>query len=243
VVLGLAFTGCTSSSSTTPSCVASPVAGTACTPSIPACSTGPCAAFFCTAGGVWEVDQGCIRPLDAGHDSSASHPDAQTGCVNLVSGGPCAPNGFSCQGDGCNTFLCSAGIWLEERLCTVDGGAPPVDSGHDSEPSCTSGGAPCSSNTECCGGTCSQDVCCLPVNTTCKSAAQCCPPLFCNEGSCSQIRCIQDGGACGQLAGACCGGVCNSQSVCSPCVVSGGLCSNDDQCCGMSCAVGIGSCE
>jgi hypothetical protein len=127
------------------------------------------------------------------------------------------------------------------------GGASGSSSG-----GCQVDGVPCIAATQCCSGTCDNQVCggpvtCLADGSTCSSGPQCCSG-FCSHGACSgpTPTCVPDGGPC-KVPADCCNGSCVANVCQGPtpppvCVPSSNanLC---DQCLAKGCCQQVVACE
>lgn len=103
--------------------------------------------------------------------------------------------------------------------------------------SCRAGGSSCQSFTDCCSGTCANQVCtsCAGSGESCNGVA-CCGSLQCYQGVCGNCR--ADGTSC-NLASDCCSNICHLGS-CQSCAAMGGSCTNNAECCGgVACISGV----
>lgn len=103
---------------------------------------------------------------------------------------------------------------------------------------CKPGGQACQAFSECCSGTCANQICtdCGGVGQSCGGPGGCCLGLDCYQGTCAS--CKLDGDAC-QLASDCCSNICY-QGTCAACRSEGYSCSSSAECCaGTSCQNGI----
>ena len=179
-----------------------------------------------------------------------------------ASGGPDAPGdctgtGLACADDtACCTGNCDDLSGLCARVPGVCGAAnDSCQAGPDccsfscvnggcSGSQCTSDGASCANDSECCGGVCSGNVC-APLNPSCKTSgntcggnAECCSS-YCHNGLCSNSPsyCVQTGDTCTTDV-ECCGGMCQKSGTATlgTCIVApssgGGGCTNAGQVCG-----------
>jgi hypothetical protein len=96
---------------------------------------------------------------------------------------------------------------------------------------CALGGTSCQSFSDCCSGTCANQVCtsCNGAGGTCFAASDCCLGASCYNGTCVSA-CAIDGGKC-TLATDCCSGICG-QGTCRQCTTAGNSCTSSSECCG-----------
>jgi len=122
---------------------------------------------------------------------------------------------------------------------SIDGGGGAL--------SCTSAGASCKENEECCSGSCDEKsgVCGSSIQACGRSGDECtasldCCGLSCLVGRCADA-CTSDGDSC-KDDGECCGGSCADGS-CTPlnlsCKTAGNTCTDNGDCCSTLCADGI----
>lgn len=115
---------------------------------------------------------------------------------------------------------------------------------------CLGGGVPCHVFSECCSGTCANNVCAKCASAEEKCADGCCVGLTCYDGKCG--ACKDDGQPCVAFAD-CCSGVCTS-GFCAPLICDVGMnaCGNKcvepldhDNClsCSNKCATGAECCQ
>jgi hypothetical protein len=104
---------------------------------------------------------------------------------------------------------------------------------------CKAGGTGCQAFSECCSGTCANQVC-----TTCGGEGE-----FCDQGCCQGLTCYNN--TCGTcrgpsssctLASDCCSNIC-TQGTCGSCKSDGSSCGSNQDCCGGVCSNGVCGCN
>jgi hypothetical protein len=104
--------------------------------------------------------------------------------------------------------------------------------------SCTPGGQSCQSFSQCCSGTCANQICtsCSATGQSCAGGSACCGGLTCYMDVCGS--CKLDGSSC-TLASDCCSNICHLGS-CQACTALAGSCTTSAECCnGASCTNGV----
>jgi hypothetical protein len=175
--------------------------------------------------------QQCVTPGSAqvryvfGSDSCTCTAPACNDCATRVSayctggGGTTGTNGGTTGGT------------------TTNGGTTNTNGGTTGG-NCRMGGSACASFTDCCSGTCANQICtsCAATGQSCTGGTACCGGLFCYQGVCG--NCKADGSAC-NLASDCCSNICHL-GTCQACTKAGSACSSSAECCGgVACTGGI----
>jgi len=142
-------------------------------------------------------------------------------------------------GDGSNT---------NEGGPQADAGTVGIDGSPFGDGGCYTLGTGCTSNGECCSGTCTNGVCdypaCVSNGGACTSNSQCCT-LTCTGGKCAALAgsgsCKSLGNTCTSASdccsGRCAGGTCQPSSWCSQ---TSDICQASADCCSGSCTIPSG---
>jgi hypothetical protein len=122
---------------------------------------------------------------------------------------------------------------------TGGAGASSTSSSSGVGPGCKAGGATCAAFTECCSGSCANDVCttCIAATEACGAGDTCCLGYGCLAGVC-QPSCGGSHDPC-LLAAECCSNVCTSGACEGDCTDLAAPCASDIYCCQGACDKGF----
>jgi hypothetical protein len=175
-----------------------------------------------SASSTGSTSSGCNNPGAAGSGTSCSG-DGDC-CSNHCE--VCACQAFPKLGDPCPGGYCSFGTCGTSGTCE-----------------CRADGAACTSSEQCCSVECTNGACdgggTRPAGAPCSENRHC-KYALCTGGTCAEISCGTTCAAPGDYcanggADGCCSGVCDAQGSLCICVESGGSCTDDKNCCGLSC--------
>ena len=200
---------------------------------------------------------------------TSSHIEQNENNDNVViqkveAGSSCAFNAH-CKSGNCQIGICEP---CSDSLCNNDGQCCSEYTKGCINALCSNGdnGYPCNSNGDCNSNNCYDGFCvgCFKKAMLCTNDDQCCSPMSCLDGACFESLpfgractsnsechsnlCINGTCSCHDVSCACDSNItCNTGNceagMCEHCLIEGGICENDGQCCNGVCDPNDGTCK